>query len=206
MRTRHARLVRHLVVVVATSALGACANGVTVQRADGVVIPENATYAWATPSSQTSVAGQGDLLVGNDIVHARLQAEIDTVLARHGWRPATPDSSRFLVRYSIGRRMERSTYTTTNYGYGAVPVLRCGFRRCWSDWGWGVYGAPLATTHAYSYPEGTLLVDIVERTSGHLVWRGIGTEQLDAKDLEPARLQKEVARILQSLPGHAATA
>jgi Domain of unknown function (DUF4136) len=184
--------------------LTACASGrVTVERDTSRQFPATATYAWQNTDRSASVAGQNDILVDNDIVHRRVRSEIDTVLAYHGWRASVADSAEYLVRYNIGRRVERSTYTSTNFGYGPVPVLRCGLHNCWSNWGWGAYGMPVATTHAYTYPEGTLLIDLVDRKSGQLVFRGIGTEVLEPKDLDPVRLEREIARVLQSLPGRA---
>lgn len=186
----------------AVVALAACSSsGVTVQRNATFPLPMNATYAWQNTDPSTTVPGQNDMMVNNDIVHGRVRAEIDTVLAQHGWRQRAADSAQFMVRYNVGRRMEQSTYQTTNFGYGAVPVLRCGLRGCWNNWGWGAYGMPIATNHAYAYPEGTLLIDLVDRGTGQLVFRGIGTEVLEAKDLDPNRLEREIARILQSLPG-----
>jgi hypothetical protein len=196
---------RTAVVVVAaslTTLVSACASGgVTVQQADGAMIPVNASYAWAARPQAPAVAGRNDVLVDNQIIHDRVQAEIDTVLRQHGWRMASASDAQFLVQFSIGRRMTQSSYQTMQYAQGAVPVLQCGVRACWESWAWRPYGAPYATTHRYVYPEGTLLVDLVERATGRLIWRGIGTEPLEARDLEPSRLQAEVRRVLQSLPG-----
>ena len=189
-------------VCLATVALTACSTArVTVERDASRPLPGNSSYAWQSADRSAEVVGQRDMLVNNDIIHRRVQAEIDTVLGHHGWRQRPTDSAEFLVQYNIGRRIAQSTYTTTNYGDGAVPVLRCGPRRCWSNWGWGTYGMPVATTRAYAYPEGTLLIDLIDRKSGQLVFRGIGTEVLEAKDLDQGRLEREIARILQSLPG-----
>ena len=188
--------------VVLAVALAACSTArVTVERDAAQPLPMNSTYAWQRADRSAAVAGESDMLVNNDIIHRRVQAEIDTVLAHHRWRQRETDSAQFLVQYNIGRRIARSTYTTTNYGYGAVPVLRCGPRHCWSYWGWGTYGMPVATTRAYAYPEGTLLIDLIDRRSGELVFRGIGTEVLEMKDLDQDRLEREIARILQSVPG-----
>jgi hypothetical protein len=185
-----------LAVLGALAALAGCGPSVVVESALQAPVPRVPTYLWRA-APQAAVAGERDALVDNDIVHRTAVAALDSAMADHGFIKA-PDAKNadYLLSYHIGRHLDRERTVTSMPG----PTLVCGRLSCWNSYRWGVYGAPVTTTSTTTYPEGTLLIDLLDRTNGQLVWRAIGEERLDVRDLTVARLRALADKMLDRLP------
>ncbi|TGL33711.1 DUF4136 domain-containing protein [Leptospira koniambonensis] len=69
------------------------------------------------------------------------------------------------------------------YGYNNVP-----------------YYVP-SQTYIQEFKDGTLLVDIVDRKTNQLVWRGWAEDTLDDLDDLKSELKREIPKLMQSFPG-----
>ena len=68
----------------------------------------------------------------------------------------------------------------------------CGIRGCVN-----VSGSSLDVRQ---YAEGTLIIDIVEKTTGRLVWRAASKKKVTEKDATQAKINAVVADMTKTLP------
>ena len=71
---------------------------------------------------------------------------------------------------------------TTGYGYGY-----------WGGWG-------MSYTQPYVYEEGTMILDLVDRAKGQLVWRGTLTKALGSSRPSDEEVRKAVRKVLIDFP------
>ena len=101
----------------------------------------------------------------------RIQDAIDGELQHQGWhRPPTPPNADFVVSYHIGVSRKQSV-TASPEMTTIMPMLHCSARHCWSGLSWGYWGPPLETRRTYEYREGSLIIDLQQRSSNWLAWR-----------------------------------
>jgi len=170
-----------------TLVAAACGPTITSDRDESIPMPQGATYVWA---GGETVGQQVDPAVQNSIVHQRIQNSINKELQEKGFsRIDHVDQADFYVRYYLSLKRETSYVSSTSgvyrgYGYG---------------WGWG-YGGGVTTTTPIETTQGGLVVDVVERKTNKLAWRGM--IQGEAPDHPPTQREVDDAmgRIMKSLP------
>lgn len=144
------------------------------------------TYSWhdGTPAK--------DPLTDKKIV-----AAIDDQLQQKGFNKVAAGGDMVVTYHaSQGSKVDLNTvYTSSSwgpYGYGRYGP----YGRYWYGRPWGYnYGYSSATTTADTVHTGTVVVDILDGRSHELVWRGIGSDELngDPKDLDKAITKGAVA-------------
>ena len=141
------------------------------------------TYSWATPPENSRGI--------NQMLERRVVAAIDQNLVAKGYQAATGEPD-FAVNFTV-TTSEQTDYNTyyTGMGYGG---------------GWYGGGMGSSTTRAYTYTNGTLIVDIFDAKSKNLIWRGTaaGTINEDASpEQREMRIQEAIAGILKTFPTRA---
>jgi hypothetical protein len=186
------RLSRHLIAWAAVTALAAgCAGPSISSDSDpSVPVPMGATYAFlgGTQTSEGPEAQGGDK---NEFIHQRIQNSIRGQLKAKGFQQTDDSASaRFFVRYYLNLKTSTS-YVTTSTGGMYGPYY---------GWGWGYgYGGGISTTRPVQFKEGGLLIDLVERATGKLAWRG--TIEGDVPDHPPSQedVDRAVGEVMASL-------
>jgi len=118
----------------------------------------------------------GDPRIDNDIIRQRIRTAIDTSLNAKGYRLADDSDS----------------YGGGYHGYG---------------YGWGMYGPPMdVDVRAINYTEGTLVLDLKERSSGELAWRATSQKRINENGGTQERINAVIADLVKSLPGVAPAA
>ena len=56
------------------------------------------------------------------------------------------------------------------------------------------------TTWVNSYPEGTLVIDVIDRRDRQLVWRGVGEGAFSKTNPSDDKVAKRVAKIMSTFP------
>jgi len=131
------------------------------------------TYAWVEPT-----------VAPDDLNHRRIVGAIDAQLAAKGMRPAAPGAKPdVLIAYHA--RVARD-YQVKAYGWGGYRVAnRSGSARM------------------EEIAVGALGVEMVEASTGALVWHGVVTKDLDLQASPEQReknLNKAVEKLLKSYP------
>lgn len=176
------------------------------------------TFAWMPPANGT--ASQNNIIADTKIKDAATQA-----LTQKGLSLQQRDPDLLVSYTSVVGRGSRTNYYTNyygggfgGYGYGGLGWGGLGYGGLgwgglgWGGLGWGgwyrpyyyAYGAPFAyggtSVEREHYKEGTLIIDLVDRRSKQVVWRGFGVGEVHKdyqKDVED--LPKVVAGIFEQL-------
>jgi len=116
------------------------------------------------------------------IVDRRIAATMASELEGKGFDSTSPRGADFLVTFYTAVRRR-------------VVINRAGG---WYGWGrWGMRGG---STWVNSYPEGTLVIDIIDRRDRQLVWRGVGEGAFTKMNPSDDKVAKKVAKIMSSFP------
>lgn len=128
----------------------------------------------------------GDTLQGtNPLMHGRVVEIVEKTLTDVGLRMVETDPD-LLVTYHA-KTEERSTFTTSGFGYGWGR----GPRR----WGGG-FGGGSSITQEHEHAEGTLIVDAWNPQDQQLVWRGTSSQTLKGK---PEKQIKQIENALADM-------
>jgi hypothetical protein len=134
-----------------------------------------------------------DSNAGNDLTDNRLRNAIVREAKDGGLQQVESNPDMYLT-YHVTTK-DNTVFNTTNYGYGGYGPGWGGY----GAWGYG-YGMGIgmsdSTTRAYTYTEGTLIIDAYDPASKELIWRGTGTVTLKAK---PEKQAKQVDKILTKI-------
>jgi hypothetical protein len=163
----------------ALAALG-CASTLHV-RTDydpAVNFKQYSTYSWhdGTPAK-------------DPFTDKKILAAVDAQLAKKGLRKVDTGGD-LVVTYHAqsGQHVDLNTVYTTDswgpYGWGRYgPYGRYWYGR---PWGYSGYGVTTARTTADTVTTGTVIIDLLDGKTHQLVWRGIGSDELngDPKDLD----------------------
>ncbi len=128
----------------------------------------------------------------SQIVDTRIHRAVTSELLKKGFTEATSDQADILITY-YGSSEEKVEVYNSGYGYGYG-----GWGGYWGM-GYGGYGG-YGGTRAYQYEVGTLIVDIIDRSTNDLVWRGMLQKTLSKSDKSQEKIDGLVARILLWFP------
>lgn len=115
------------------------------------------------------------------IVDRRIGAAMAAELEAKGFESTSPRDADFLVTFYTAVRRRVVIHHSGWYG--------------WRRWGW--HGG---TRWVDSYPEGSLVIDIVDQRDRQLVWRGVGEGAFTKSNPSDEKVAKRVAKILSSFP------
>lgn len=86
---------------------------------------------------------------------------------------------------------ERTSVSSTSYGYGAY----------YRPYMWAGGGTNYTTYDVNHYNDGSLIIDLADAKTKHLLWEGIGNSEIDGKLKDPdTEIPKAVAEILKNYP------
>ena len=133
------------------------------------------TYSW------------GQVHATDPLFEGRIRDAVDRDLQSKGWQQVLSGGDATLTAVAV--RKDQAEYNTFYNGLGP-------------GWGWrGWGGGGMATTTVEHVPIGTLVVDIYDSSSKHLVWRGMAHDQLsDKPEKNTQKLQKAVDKLFDKFP------
>jgi hypothetical protein len=169
-----------ILAIAAPAAQAGPAGKVVVMESVAPVVP-GSTWAWA-PFTTSSP----DPRVANDIVQERVMTAVETSMAGHGLRRASRLDARYLVTYHVAVANKLKVDGSPNMGRA------CGIRGC--------INASGSSLDVQQYAEGTLIIDIVDRQTGRLVWRAASKKKVTEKDVTQAKINAVVADMTKTLP------
>ncbi|HTI37090.1 MAG TPA: DUF4136 domain-containing protein [Vicinamibacterales bacterium] len=133
--------------------------------------------------------------VGQQLIDDRISAAIDEAMAAKGFTKATGDPDVYVVYHvAFDKQQDISTYSS-GYGGGGYGAY---------GWGWGGgWAHGTSTTSVRDILVGTLVVDMADAKANKLVWRGIGTKEIDTNakpDKRDKSIKKAVDKIFKNYP------
>ena len=125
----------------------------------------------------------------NDIDKKRILRAIDVELYNKGYRKSSIEPD-FLINFFTKTNKKIDYYPTNNYYGYAVPYGGMGHYA--SSW----------YLNSFSYNEGVLFIDIIDRNKNELVWQGIGKGYIynDKPDNKNEKIKAMVNKILLQFP------
>jgi hypothetical protein len=125
---------------------------------------------------------------GNQLGEDRVKSEITTALVGKGWKIA-PEESADAIAVIHGASQQKHDVTTFYNGMGG---------------GWGYYGGggmATSSTSVSEYTVGTLVVDIFDRPSKKLIFRGTATDELsDKPEKNQKKANKATTKMFKDFP------
>jgi hypothetical protein len=126
-------------------------------------------------------------------------------------RPERSDRLRRQASPLVERRIDRElTVQIAAKGYEQVPAYRADLLVTYytdvrqqvvvSHSGWGYRGWRHGTSFRRTYPVGTLVVDLIDRSSRQLVWRGVASGSFGTKAPSDEKIRKVVTKLLHRFP------
>ena len=167
-----------LMFVVSLIVVPAMAQKVTIDFAHDFDFEQIKTFQYVDTAESNSK---------NELMAERIKDFIISDLQEGGLTQVEENPDMF-VTYHITTK-ENTNYNTSTFGYG-------GYRGGWGGWGYGGGGMATSTTRAYTYTEGTLIIDAYESTEKKMIWRGTGT--VTVKNT-PEKQTKQITKILHKL-------
>lgn len=191
--------------ILLVSALSACSsyNYYTAAR-NKTDLSAYRTFAWLPPETSHKAGG----VVKKEIADEKVKDAAIAALQTKGLKlqENNPD---LLVSYSTvtGRGMKTEFYPAYYGGFGwggwGGWGWGWGYRPFYGYYGgWGGWGYPYGFGGAYArvpYKEGTLIIDIIDRNTRRLVWRGFGVGELHNPKRTLSELPKVVDGVLKQL-------
>ena len=105
----------------------------------------------------------GQVQTSNPLWESRIKDAVDKELNEKGWQKV--QSGGDVVLMAVGATKNEQEYQTFYDGLGG-------------GWRWGGFGDTMATTTTQNYRVGTLVVDMYQANSKHLIWRGTSSDTL----------------------------
>lgn len=157
---------------------------VEVVQSSSPALAQGSTFAWA--SMRAIGLGVPDPAIANEITADRLRTITESALTSKGYRQiANPLDADLVVAYTIVMQPETEGKLTSDRAGCSFPVCAAP----------GNYS--LDTSH---YTQGTLVLDLIERETGRLVWRATSKKRVTGKDASEKKLTALLREMTKSLP------
>jgi hypothetical protein len=169
--------------LLAAALIGGCATPVRSEYDQRANFDRFRSFAWVAPE-RDKVA---DPVLDSQLLDRRMRSAVQSELIARGYDLVSPDEADFLVTYHTSTR-ERIQPGTTR--------VSIGYHRGSPFW----WGGTFADTGARSYREGTIIIDIIDRAEGTLVWRGWSASEVRQDRYTDDRLRRLTSSILKDFP------
>jgi hypothetical protein len=184
------RLFACLLILTAAMGLSSCSTNVSHDRDGSISVPPGATVAFAPGIYE----GRENLdpAVANDIVHRRIEGAIVNELQVKGFKLVDdPETADFLVRFIVRVRLSSRQVATTTGLNSASP---------WGP-GWGTsWGTGFTTVQSVTVTNASLVVDLVQRSTGNTAWRGVWQGDPGTRAPTQREIDNMMRRIFRSAP------
>ena len=148
-------------------------------------------------STNGNGSGSAEPAIHSPILERHIRGEIDSELARLGYRRDTSGAPDFRVAFKVLTEKETDTYSG---GYGGFYSPYSFGHGHFGHGGFGHFGLSPYYGPGYvrEYVRGTLVLDIVDGRTNELIWRGWATDRLD-DDPKPKQVRHYVTAAVQKI-------
>jgi hypothetical protein len=181
------RLFACLLILIAAMNLSGCSSNVAHDRDESISVPAGATAAFVPGIYEGSQ--NLDPAVANDIVHRRIEGAIVNELQAKGFKLVDdPQTADFVVSYIVRiRQSTRQVATTSGMSHSSSP------------WGPG-WGTGVTTVQQVNVSNAAIVVDMIERSTGHTAWRGVWQGSPGNRAPTQQEIENVMRRIFSSAP------
>jgi len=188
---------RHIQMFLLTVFMAGCASvSVNTDYDSSANFSDLKTYKW----SAEGPAKTGDSRIdGNTLLDGRLRSAIDSALSVKGYQKVSSGRPDFWVNYHVSAK-DKTDVESFGPNYYGGSYYGGGYRGGRYSGAYPMHGGGVTTFH---YTEGTLLIDIIDPSTKHLIWRGTGTKIVnpDANSEQKVQNANSAAQqILASFP------
>ena len=169
--------------------LAGCDEYVHITRDRDAHIARNATWAWRPAKEETSRRASRPVIsrdvitrgergetitrdndADSDVLRGKVKGAIERNMAEKGLKQVEdPEDADLVVDFHLAVR--RRNMTVERVYPGAYPGLVCGPFGCYGGWG---YGPAAIGYENIRFREGTIVVDVLQNPSNHLIYRAVG--------------------------------
>ena len=147
------------------------------------------TFAW----------GESEIKVSNpvydsDLINKRIRHTVEDEFAKRGIRKNSNNPD-FLVRYHTYTEEKKESTGGYPYHYRYYPY---GFYPFAYGWGYPFYWMSPQQTREYT--EGTMILDIIDRRSEELIWRGSVSGNVEDESRLRKQIEKGIRAIMKKYP------
>ncbi|MFT7318432.1 MAG: hypothetical protein ACI8ZA_002562 [Gammaproteobacteria bacterium] len=186
MHSIGANVMKNILIVAALALLTACTQTPDWDYDKSANFSNFKTFAWVENASLTKDTNNYQI---NGLMEKRVRTAVNAELSQTlGMSLVDAANADVLVNYhaSVDKELEVDTFNVN-------------YRPHWGYWGTGFQ----RDTTAREYEVGTLIIDIVDRESNQLVWRGAKEGRLkknQSPEQREASINKTVSEILSNFP------
>jgi hypothetical protein len=157
------------------------------------------TFAWGPSDIKTE-----NPIYNSDLINKNIKSTVENEFAKRGImeNEAHPD---FLVSFHTYTEKEQSSGSSAYYGYPYFPAF--GFYGMRYGWGMPYWGMPFGGygygggRGPYTYTKGTLILDIKDKKTDEVIWRGAVSGNVDNVKTLERQIAKGVKAIMKKYPG-----
>jgi len=193
---------KYLSLILVTFFMASCATvSVNTDYDSSADFSKLKTYQWASEGPSKTGDSRID---GNTLLQNRIKNAVDADLTLKGFKKATMGTPDFLLNYHVSAKdkTDVQSFGPTYYG-GSYYGNHYGYAGGRHDFAgsYPMHGSSGVTT--YHYTEGTLLIDIIDPSTKHLIWRGTGTKIVNpdaSSEQKRQTVNDAVQKILTTFP------
>jgi len=182
------RLLPALSIALATALIQVGCETVRTDFDRGVDFSSYETFDWLAPPRRASSAAQSNLqdpFSSNSLLDKRVRAAVEQVLGARGFRKAVEANSDMRLNYHVIFR-DKLVASGTDLGY-------------YNRYRHGGFGTSFGFS-VRQYQEGTIIVDVVDRATDQLVWRGWAVGRNNDGNYDEAEISYAIEKILERFP------
>ncbi|MCJ8210378.1 DUF4136 domain-containing protein [Mucilaginibacter sp. RS28] len=198
-------------IVVGVMLLSACSSyNYYKAGASTISTTKYRTFAWVKDEKQSNPKPDyrgkqyaGNMYYNNSLAAERIKEATILTLQSKGLKLDNEEPD-LLVHYSsaVGRGTRMEYYSPYSYYWGGGFYRPYWGGRWGWGWGWPYGGYAWGPTYAVpeNYKEGTIIIDLIDRKSNKIVWRGFGVGELKNPEKALNDLPKVIDGIFKQLP------
>lgn len=162
----------------------------------GAAFPKYRTFAWLPPADTTTHY--------SDIADERIKDEVTAQLEKRNLKLETSQPD-LLIRYTIQVMDKVRYYNHPVYVYGPRAIFYGVNRNRYGRYFYFHYPGDFIVymgdeIERVPYREGTLIIDLIERKSKKVIWRGYGVGDVDNPETAVNDIPRVVEGIMNKLP------
>ena len=195
----HAMYRRSLAVL--ALGLAACTPKFTVTNFSDAAVPLPAGATWAWGHTEQTYPAERDRLANDPEIYRLITAAVEREMAARGYQRTTDTlTATLLVHFHVG--VQRQREQTQDQTLAAPGV--CASDYCRAGVNWGAWGVPSTGYGVIEFREAGLVVDLFDRASNRLAWRGYLKTRIEnvaeTYEQRERNLNDATKRVMKDLP------